>query len=140
MSDNYRVEVNFDTAWSNTRKRLMRQERRPSVTGASQILGPGAGPFAILINDWNAEEATFTGIFYSEPGAVNGPDDLLSLAGTYYWMGETFGAESEDGERYGFQRLTRYRLVGDGGGSWDEYRRRYYPQGDLFAYTTWTAV
>lgn len=143
MTDNDRIETDFDTAWGNTQKRIMRQERRASVTHAAQILGPGAGPFAVMLNDWAAEEATFTGVFYSEPGAMNAPDREGDPAGSpsaMYWMGETFGVQDEDGVRHGFQRLTRYRVEPDAAGDWDEYRRRFYPDGDLFAYTAWESV
>lgn len=136
MTQSWRIPVNFEMWTQQIEKRLMRQERRAVVTNASQILGPGAGPYAILVNDWNDEVATFNGIYHSEPGAVNGPDDLLSLVGDYYWLGETFG--TEDG--YGFQRLTRYRLVPNETGSWSQYRRRFYKENDLYGYTTWEVV
>lgn len=145
MTNSWRIPTDFTMWVQQTDKRMMRQERRPAITNATQILGPGAGPFAVLLNDWNEEGATFNGTFYSEPGAVNAPDtegDPPGTASTMYWLGETFGTQNEDGERWGYQRLTRYRLVPDNplGGSWDEYRRRFYPQGDLTAYSAWEVV
>jgi hypothetical protein len=144
MSDSWRIATDFDTAWGHTQKRIMRQERRPAVTNATQILGPGAAPFAVLLNDWNEEAATFVGVFYSEPGAINTPDQQVSLdlpPGDYYWMGETFGMTDEEGYRWGFQHLTRYRLVPDGTlGQWARYVRRFYPQGELISYSDWEEV
>jgi hypothetical protein len=130
MTQNWRIPVDFEGRWNELVKRVMRLERRPAVTNASQLLGPGAAPYAVLLNDWNDEAATFNGIFYTEPEAANSPDD------TMYWIGETFGIE--DG--YGFQRVTRFRVVPDAGGDWDQYRRRFYPQGDLYGYSDWEAV
>lgn len=147
MSDSWRIATDFDTLWGNTQKRLMRQERRPSITSAAQILGPGAGPFAILLSDWNEEAGTFNGIFYSVPGAFNAPPpayDAEDPTTFRWWLGETFGVQDEEGYRWGFQRLTRYYepeqedpipVV-----TWSEYRRRFYPQGELVAYTAWEAV
>lgn len=144
MTDDWRIPTTFDDSWNNSQKRLMHLERRPSITSAAQILGPGSGPFAVLINDWDEEEATFTGVFCSAPGAMHAPDtegDPPDTPSTMYWIGETFGCEGDDGERYGFQRLTRYHVTADAAGdppvSWAEHRRRFFPQGDRFAYTAW---
>lgn len=144
MSDSYRIETDFAIAWGNTQKRMMRQERRPAVTNATQILGPGAAPFAVQINDWNEEEGTFTGVFCSVPGAMNAPDTQGDPAGTpsvMSWIGETFGCEADEGDRFGFQRLTRVAVaadaVGDPPASWAVYHRRFFPRGDLFGYTDW---
>lgn len=143
MTDSWRIPTSFDDAWNNNQKRMMRQERRPSITNASQILGPGAAPFAVLLNDWNEEAATFNGIYYSEPGTVNAPDtqgDPEGTPSTMYWLGETFGCLTDNEERYGFQRLTRIRVTADtpgGAPAWTEYRRRFFPQGELVAYTAW---
>jgi hypothetical protein len=121
----------------------MHLERRPAVTSATQILGPGAGPFAVLLNDWDEEEGTFTGIYCSEPGSRHAPDAPAG-ASTMYWMGETFGCEIEEDERFGFQRLTRFKVDADVADdppvSWTVYRRRFFPQGDRFAYTAWESA
>jgi hypothetical protein len=139
MTQSWRIPTGFDDSWNNLMKRVIRLERRPAITNATQILGPGAGPYAVLLNDWNDEVATFNGTFYSEPGAMNAPDaegDPIGTPSTMYWLGETLGTE----DKYGFQRLTRFRLDPDGPGSWDEYRRRFYPTGDMYSYSAWEPV
>lgn len=140
MTNSWRIPINFEMWVQQIEKRIMRVERRPAVTHASQILGPGAGPFAILLNDWNEESATFNGIYYSAPDARNTPDDPAG-ASTMHWLGETFGAEDVDGYRWGIQRLTRFHVETDAAGdppvSWEEYHRRFFPDGELVAYTAW---
>jgi hypothetical protein len=141
MTQDWRIPITFEDSWNQSQKRMMRQERRPAVTSASQILGPGAAPFAVQLEDWNEEGATFTGVFYSEPNAANSPDEEGGLPGDYYWMGETFGYTNEDGERWGYQRVTRIRVATDTAGAppsgWVEYRRRFFAQGEQVAYTLW---
>lgn len=150
MTENWRIPTDFEAWMTRTDKRLMRQERRQLVVDAQQILGPGAGPFAVLLNDWNDEGATFNGIFYSEPGALNAPDVPPGDLSNQYWLGETFAVEvsedddeenEEEPKRWGFQRLTRYRIEPPGTGDWDVMRRRFYPDTDgVVAYTAWEAV
>lgn len=60
------------------------QDRRTRIPNASQILGPGLGPRATLLTDWNAEETTFNGIFYSEAGSLNSPDSADGWIGTSF--------------------------------------------------------
>lgn len=62
-------------------KRIMHEERRPRITQASDLLGPGFASFAVEIADWNVESATYNGFFYSPPGAANAPEALSSFLG-----------------------------------------------------------
>jgi len=80
-------------------KRVLHEERRPSVRTASDLMGPGLSPYSILINDWNAAETNFNGFFHSDPGALYTPDN------TRYWMGTS--QATPDG--YGLQRVTEYQ-------------------------------
>lgn len=136
MTQDWRIPINFADSFHQQQKRMMRQERRPTVTDATQLLGPGAGPFAVQVEDWNDEAATFVGVFYSEPGAFNQPTGM-----DHYWIGETFGYVNLDGERWGFQRITRIRHPSDAAGvdpvGWNVQVRRFFAQGDLVAYTDW---
>lgn len=100
--------------WMRTQeKRINRQERRPSVNTAQDLLGPGFAPTAQRLLDWNSDEATFNGIFYSEPGAVNSPDD------TRFWIGTVVSQSNE----FGIQRVMEFHLTAP---SLTEYVRAFY--------------
>lgn len=73
--------------------------RRPVPHSASDLLGPGIASKAVRTFDWNADELAFNGLFYSEPGAQNGPDT------NRYWMG--FSEATPDG--YGIQHVWEFR-------------------------------
>lgn len=133
---NWNTAQDMSTWMRHMEKRVMSQERRPVVSEAADLLGPGAGPYAVHISDWNDEATTFNGTYFSDPadGQINSPNDA------WCWMGETFGTE----EGFGWQRLTRYKLDPSnppGTGSWDQYRRRFFPisdSGDLY-FSAWEA-
>ena len=76
------VAGSMDDWMRGQEKRVMREERRPRISSASDLLGPGFGPTATELTDWNAEEARFNGFFYSAGDAENVP-----LPGYYWWMG-----------------------------------------------------
>lgn len=69
--------------------RLAWEERRPQVTRAADLLGPGLGPRAIEITDFDSELASFNGFYYAAPGALNSPND------TKWWMGYTISPRTE---------------------------------------------
>lgn len=62
-------------------KRTLHEERRPRITHARDLMGPGLAPQAVEVRDWNAEETTFNGFFYSEPGALHSPDPTADWIG-----------------------------------------------------------
>lgn len=110
-------------------KRILHEERRPNIRTASDIMGPGLGPYSVWINDWNADETAFNGMFHTDPGALNTPD------GTRYWMG-TSQATSEG---YGFQRVTEYR-DGNTTLNWPRltYLRKFFtPPGTQRQFSAW---
>jgi|SRR5262245_5649356 len=72
-------------------KRLLREERRPQVHSASDLMGPGLGPYTVPTADWNSPETQFNGMFMSQPGAVNSPD------GSTGWIGMTQGTADGGG-------------------------------------------
>lgn len=100
---NWPIPTSASDFFQQSDKRMMHQERRPAVRTASDILGPGAGPFSVVTLDWNSDECVFTGSFYSEPGAANAPD------GVNWWIGNTFG--TPDG--FGFQVVWDFQGVTD---------------------------
>jgi len=73
-------------------------ERRPSINTAADLLGPGLGPQAVFISDWNGDETAFNGIFYSDVGAQNSPDSARR------WMGMSM----VDANGNGYQRIVEY--------------------------------
>src|SRR6478752_56618 len=100
-------------------KRLLHEERRPAVSTAADIMGPGLGPFAVQLFDWNIDEATFNGMWFSEPGALNAPSV------SDYWAGYSVGSDVG----YGIQVVTQYReRVGETPSDWEPNRfvRRFY--------------
>lgn len=78
---------------------IVKQTRRPQISHAAQIMGPGIGPYAVEIRDWSGEETNFNGFFYSAPGAFNSPDS------TKWWIGESISQI----EGFGVQRVWDYR-------------------------------
>lgn len=80
-------------------KRTLHEERRPRITKASDIMGPGVGPRAVEITDWSGEETEFNGFFLTRPGALHTPDS------TKWWIGVSL---SQDGQ-YGIQQAFDYR-------------------------------
>jgi hypothetical protein len=72
-------------------------ERRVRVPSAKQILGPGLGPWAVRLFDWNDEKTLYNGVFYSEVGAANSPDP------TKAWIGSSWA--TQDGR--GAQEVTQ---------------------------------
>lgn len=57
------------------------EQRRPRVTKASDLLGPGFDAYAVEIRDWNSETARFNGFFYSPETAVNAPEPGMKFLG-----------------------------------------------------------
>lgn len=126
---NWRTPIDFKDWTQAMEKRVGLEERRPTISSAADLLGPGAGPWAVETNDWNDEACTFTGVFFGSPmtGQVNSPDDAK------YWMGEVFSTQ----EGFGFQRLTQYRLEPSGTGSWTPRVRRFRSVSDLVVFGGW---
>lgn len=97
---NWRTPTNFNDWKEWVEKRLANQERRFNPRVASDIMGPVLGPYAVKVLDWNADEAQFDGIIYSEPIALNAPEDGK------YFMGWTNGMAAG----FGLQWATEYRV------------------------------
>lgn len=90
---NWNQPTNAGDYFRQIDKQMDRQERRPSLRQASDILGPGFGPYAQQVVDWNSDTAAFTGFFYSEPGAVNSPDALVWHIGQVISIPGGFGIQ-----------------------------------------------
>lgn len=79
---NWRPNVTFDDWMRDIEKRVLNQERRPSVLPAYDIVGPGISTYAQPVDDWNSDGPIVNGFFYSTANqVVNSPDD------TMHWIG-----------------------------------------------------
>jgi len=127
-SNNWPIVTDADGYLRGQEKRLLRQERRPMVKQASDILGPGIAPYAVQISHWNTDEATFNGVFWTEPGDTGAPDL------THWWIGQT--EASSDG--FGIQQVLSFRESG----TWPPltYRRQFYDPGNgNITYSQWVS-
>lgn len=111
-------------------KRILHEERRPLIRSASDLLGPGLGPTAVQLLDWNDESTEFNGIFWSLAGAQNSPDPASA------WMGTSF--TNDDG--YGYQELTEFRDAINQGEAPQQWIRTFSGAGGIRAYGTWSKV
>lgn len=108
-------------------KRMMHEERRPRITRAADLLGPGFGPYATEVTDWSSESARFNGFFYCGLGSANSPD------GTKRWMGLVIGAP--DG--HGVQMVWSYDPASTDPSL--HYTRTFRtPAGTITLYTAWS--
>lgn len=98
MVKNYPTVTDAEGYIRETEKRIANQERRPMVKRASDLLGPGIAPYAVQIDHWNADEATFNGTFWTAPGDTGAPDL------THWWVGQT--EASSDG--FGVQQVVTF--------------------------------
>lgn len=96
---NWRTQVDLRDWMGDKEKRLAHLERRRQITSPQDLLGPGFGPTATQVVDWNGDDASFNGTFWSPPGALNSPDLTQS------WIGIT---ATEDNS-YGVQTVWVYR-------------------------------
>ena len=66
--------TNGFAAFERMSKELLREERRPRVTSASDLLGPGFAPWAVQVQNWSGEVARRNGLFYGLEGAEASPE------------------------------------------------------------------
>ena len=91
MTNDWPIPQDAVAYFRSIEKRLARNERRAAPVSATDLLGPGFSAKAVAIFDWEAEEATFNGFFYSEPGALHAPDAEQA------WTGIVIGHEDGTG-------------------------------------------
>jgi hypothetical protein len=128
MYQDWPIAQTFVDVQRQQQKRTRHEERRPQISKASDLLGPGLAPTAVMLVDWNAPETLFNGIFYSDPGSLNSPD------GTLAWMGQTY--MNSDG--YGYQQVVRYSAVFPETDALIGYIRRITPTYGTVGYSGWT--
>lgn len=111
----------------DTERRLNELGRRTRLPNAKQILGPGIAPWAVQVFDWNDERTLYNGIWYSEVGALNTPDD------DFRWIGTTYA--TQDGRGVQIVRSMGVSVTGV-----DEYVRRFWTAaGATPTYGPWEA-
>jgi len=98
MSGTGRVRVTFEDQLREYERRHLHEERRPLLTSAADVLGPGIAPQAVELADWNDESILFTGFYFSRPGAANSPDPAKA------WL----GLSMVDPSGTGYMRVTEY--------------------------------
>lgn len=96
---NHPVVQDMDGWMRRQEKTVLREQRRPRVTNAADIMGPGIAPRAVEINDWSGEETEFNGFFYSQPGALHSP------GASDWWLGWSLTQI----EGFGIQQVWDYR-------------------------------
>lgn len=123
--NNYPTPFTLDELMSQSERRLAKVERRVNIRTAADILGPGYGPYAVEVGDFNAENARFSGVFFANPGAANTPDE------DKLWVMRTLSTS----EGVGVQVAYTARAV-DGGFS--QWSRSFYRLPGSIEYTAWT--
>lgn len=112
-------------AWMRTQeKKAMHAARRGQIRTATDILGPGFGPRAVETTDWNSDECSFNGFFWSAPGAANAP-------ATAYWTGLTIS----NGDETGYQEVRHTLGAPIRPGKW--VRTFSQGTGGVRAYSAW---
>lgn len=90
----WRIVENADDWMRSQEKRLMHEERRPRVSRASDLLGPGIAPRAVQVLDWNSPNLLFNGFLYSVPGATNAPEPDVDFLGINIATAEGHGLQT----------------------------------------------
>src|SRR4029079_993167 len=122
-----RNRVDFNDWMRDVERRMTSQERRPQHVHGLQ--GPGIGPRATKITDWNDDKVVFNGYFYSDVGSLHSPDPLKA------WIG--YAVANLDG--WGLQQVTSINLSTDVPGT--SFQRGFVtPTGSTRVYSTWTAI
>ncbi len=91
QSQNWTIPTDALGVMQAQEKRLQTEERRPRITKASELLGPGYAPYAVPLDDPNNENAAFNGLWHLPVGAPNSPDD------TKNWLGHTIATALDGG-------------------------------------------
>lgn len=104
----WRPVIDGDDWMRHMEKSVMHEERRPRIQQASDLLGPGMGPHAMALEDWNAPEAQFNG-FWLADNARHGPNPNglflgVTIAGTTHITQLAFAHDDEGASQPVFSR------------------------------------
>lgn len=125
--------TDFRTWMRDTNRRLGSLESRPPPARALDLLGPGLDSSATLVSDWNDDTIYFNGMYYSEPGADNAPDNV------HRWVGLVIIDQTGSG----YQILEAVPTSGAAVGSWTHNRmHRVFdtPEGSTRVYSPWEDI
>jgi hypothetical protein len=104
VQNSWRPTINFNDWMRDIEKRLMHEERRPSVRPAYDVVGPGISTYSQQVEDWNSDGPIVNGFFYSEADQViNSPADDCD------WM----GLVQANALGQGLQRVWEYVTTAD---------------------------
>jgi len=98
-TENWRPVVNATDYLGGQKKRVEIEQRRPTIRKAADLVGPGIGPEAVRITDYNNLLATFNGYYSSAAGALNAPNATEAFVGQVI-------SDAEFGGRQVFTGLT----------------------------------
>lgn len=90
----------FTEMFRDQGREITQLQRRNRTPRARDILGPGIAARAVQLLDWNAEETTFNGIFYSLAGAQNSPDPAAA------WIGQVLATPDGSGVMHVVEMAT----------------------------------
>lgn len=120
---NWRTNIDAADWIGSVEKRILHTERRPSITTASELMGPGMAPYAVELLDWDADETAFNGFFWSQPGAINSPDP-----GNNKWF---MGGSEATVDGFGLQWAAEFNDIA--GDAWPSpahrWERRFFDPG-----------
>lgn len=98
-SDNWRTEVNSADYFAGQKKRGAIDARRPNISKAADLVGPGIDKHAIRLTNFNDPLATYNGYFAATGDAAESPDGDADSR----WVGIVVS----DAEFGGWQEFTR---------------------------------
>lgn len=136
---NWPIPTDADTYFRHNEKRVLHEQRRPTAGNGSSVLGPGFAPYASQIDDWNADEVSFNGYFWSAADAANAPP-VGDLPDFTLWSGQVIATAD-----WGIQILQEAPLVNQGTASGQgtfahrKFIRKWSSESGTRIYSGWSA-
>jgi hypothetical protein len=81
MTNDYRIGTTFTDYTQERQKKLDVADRRPGLSRASDLVGPGIAALAVRITDFNDLLATYNGYFSAAVGAPGAPNNTHAFIG-----------------------------------------------------------
>jgi microcystin-dependent protein len=77
----WRITTDSDDYFQGQKKQGQNNNRRPQITKAADLVGPGIGLYCTRITDFDNLLATFNGYFSADVAAANAPNDTSQFVG-----------------------------------------------------------